>query len=97
MPASAIAEANNIPNGTALNPGQRLVIPKFEMTGYDAAHGVERADLAPAPSIGAPDHHRQRPVVHVVAPGETLMSLSRKYQKSLGEIAKANKIEPTRW
>src|SRR4029079_2264192 len=33
VPASAIAEANNIPNGTALKPGQHLVIPKFETTG----------------------------------------------------------------
>ena len=33
VPASAIAEANNIPNGTALHPGQRLVIPKYEATG----------------------------------------------------------------
>jgi LysM repeat protein len=32
VPAAAIAEANNIPNGTALKPGQRLVIPKYEVT-----------------------------------------------------------------
>ena len=30
--------------------------------------------------------------VHVVAPGETLMALSRKYHKPLAEIAKANNI-----
>jgi murein DD-endopeptidase MepM/ murein hydrolase activator NlpD len=30
----------------------------------------------------------------VVAPGETLMALSRKYHKPLSEIAKANNIEP---
>ena len=33
VPASAIAEANNIPNGTALRPGQKLVIPKYDATG----------------------------------------------------------------
>jgi murein DD-endopeptidase MepM/ murein hydrolase activator NlpD len=33
-------------------------------------------------------------VVHIVAPGETLMKLSRKYQKSLSEIARANNIAP---
>jgi LysM repeat protein len=27
VPASVIAEANNLPNGSALRPGQRLVIP----------------------------------------------------------------------
>ena len=31
-------------------------------------------------------------LVHVVAPGETLMKLSRKYHKSLSEIARANNI-----
>jgi murein DD-endopeptidase MepM/ murein hydrolase activator NlpD len=32
--------------------------------------------------------------VHTVGPGETLMGLSRKYHKPLGEIARANNIEP---
>jgi murein DD-endopeptidase MepM/ murein hydrolase activator NlpD len=31
-------------------------------------------------------------IVHVIAPGETLMKLSRRYHKSLSEIAKANHI-----
>ena len=33
-------------------------------------------------------------MVHTVAPGETLMKLSRLYKKPLGEIAKANNIPP---
>jgi len=33
-------------------------------------------------------------LVHVVTPGETLMMLSRRYHKSLSEIAKANHIPP---
>ena len=33
VPASVIAEANNLPNGSALRPGQRLVIPKYDVTG----------------------------------------------------------------
>jgi murein DD-endopeptidase MepM/ murein hydrolase activator NlpD len=32
--------------------------------------------------------------VHVIAPGETLMKLSRQYNKSLVEIARANNIAP---
>ena len=85
VPASAIAEANNIPNGTALRPGQKLVIPKYEATGSTTPRNVTTA--AP-PATGTSQH------VHVVAPGETLMALSRKYQKPLAELAKANKIEP---
>jgi murein DD-endopeptidase MepM/ murein hydrolase activator NlpD len=97
VPASAIAEANNLPNGTALKPGQHLVIPKLETTGSTLARTASHAPLTPAPAIAAPatavaatgDQH-----VHVVAPGETLMALSRKYHKPLGQIARANNIPP---
>jgi murein DD-endopeptidase MepM/ murein hydrolase activator NlpD len=81
VPASAIAQANNIPNGTALRPGQRLVIPKYEATGSTSPR---------AASNGAGSSQQ----VHVVAPGETLMALSRKYHKPLSEIARANNIAP---
>jgi len=93
VPAAAIAEANNIPNGTALKPGQRLVIPKYEVTGSTAPRATSNVPHTPAPTIGAPATSSSQ-YVHVVAPGETLMGLSRKYHKPLGEIAKANNIEP---
>src|SRR5215203_3927242 len=64
VPASAIAEANNIPNGTALRPGQKLVIPKYEATGSATPR---TAAAATPPSTSTSQH------VHVVAPGETLM------------------------
>jgi murein DD-endopeptidase MepM/ murein hydrolase activator NlpD len=93
VPASAIAEANNLPNGSALRPGQRLVIPKYEATGSTSAPRVaSHAPPRPAPALSAPtttgDH------VHVIAPGETLMKLSRQYHKPLAAIAKANHIAP---
>ena len=94
VPASAIAEANNIPNGAALQPGQRLVIPKYEVTGSTHAarrrptRRTRRRRRSQRPATGSSQH------VHVVAPGETLMALSRKYHKPLGAIAKANNIEP---
>ena len=93
VPAAAIAEANNIPNGTALKPGQRLVIPKYEATGSTTPRAASNAPHAPAPAIAAPATSNSQHV-HVVAPGETLMGLSRKYHKPLAEIAKANNIEP---
>jgi murein DD-endopeptidase MepM/ murein hydrolase activator NlpD len=93
VPAAAIAEANNIPNGTALKPGQRLVIPKYEVTGSTVPRQGSNAPRTTAPVIAAPATSATQHV-HVVAPGETLMALSRKYHKSLGEIAKANNIEP---
>ncbi len=93
VPASAIAEANNIPNGAALKPGQRLVIPKYDVTGSTTPRAASNAPHTPAPTIGAPATSGSQHV-HVVAPGETLMALSRKYHKPLGAIAKANNIEP---
>jgi murein DD-endopeptidase MepM/ murein hydrolase activator NlpD len=93
VPAAAIAEANNIPNGAALKPGQRLVIPKYEVTGSTAPRAASNAPHSPAPTIGAPATSGSQHV-HVVSPGETLMALSRKYHKPLGAIAKANNIEP---
>jgi murein DD-endopeptidase MepM/ murein hydrolase activator NlpD len=93
VPASAIAEANNIPNGTALRPGQKLVIPKYEATGSTLPRTGANAPHTPAPVIAAPATSTSQHV-HVVAPGETLMALSRKYQKPLAELAKANSIEP---
>jgi murein DD-endopeptidase MepM/ murein hydrolase activator NlpD len=94
VPASAIAEANNIPNGAALKPGQHLVIPKYEATGSTTPR-VASAPVAhgPAPMVSAPATASSH-YVHVVAPGETLMALSRKYHKPLAEIARANNIAP---
>jgi murein DD-endopeptidase MepM/ murein hydrolase activator NlpD len=93
VPASAIAEANNLPNGSALKPGQRLVIPKYEVTGSAAPRTASNAPQTAAPAISAPAT-TGGPMVHTVAPGETLMALSRKYRKPVGEIAKANNIAP---
>ena len=93
VPAAAIAEANNIPNGTALKPGQHLVIPKYEATGSTTPRTASTAPHGPAPVIGAPATSSSQ-TVHVVAPGETLMKLSRQYHKSLSELARANNIEP---
>jgi murein DD-endopeptidase MepM/ murein hydrolase activator NlpD len=92
VPASAIAEANNLPNGSRLRPGQRLVIPRYETTGTTQQRTAANAPQRPAPAVSAPattgDH------VHVIAPGETLMKLSRQYHKPLTAIAKANNIAP---
>jgi murein DD-endopeptidase MepM/ murein hydrolase activator NlpD len=88
--ATAIAEANNLPNGTALRTGQRLVIPHYETTGSVASRRAA-SNMPPQRDVasGASGQH-----VHVIAPGETLMKLSRQYHKSLSEIARANHIPP---
>jgi murein DD-endopeptidase MepM/ murein hydrolase activator NlpD len=98
VPASAIAEANNLPNGSTLRPGQRLVIPKYEATGSTVAPRVASAPPQPRPAISAPATTAPAssgPHVHIIQPGETLMKLSRQYNKPLVEIARANNIPPS--
>jgi murein DD-endopeptidase MepM/ murein hydrolase activator NlpD len=89
VPVSAIVQANNLPGPAAVRPGQRLVIPRYEAPTTTGSVNAPRAAAAPAPQPTASGNH-----VHVVAPGETLMKLSRQYNKSLSEIAKANNIAP---
>jgi murein DD-endopeptidase MepM/ murein hydrolase activator NlpD len=98
VPAYAIAEANNLPNGSTLRPGQRLVIPKYESTGATNAPRVASAPPQPKPAISAPATTAPAssgPHVHIIQPGETLMKLSRQYNKPLVEIARANNIPPS--
>jgi murein DD-endopeptidase MepM/ murein hydrolase activator NlpD len=81
---SAILQANNLPDAGAVKPGQRLILPRSETTGSVSAPRVASS----APAAGA-SH------VHVVGPGETLMKLSRRYNKPLSVIARANNLSTT--
>jgi murein DD-endopeptidase MepM/ murein hydrolase activator NlpD len=85
VPASAIMQANRMTSPAAIKPGQRIVIPRHNSAAA-AAQPPHTAAPAPAPSPGAN--------VHNVAPGETLMSISRHYGKSITELAAANHIPP---
>ena len=76
VPASAIAEANGLTGPAALRPGQRIVIPR-----YNAATASASDKL-----------HAPMSSVHVVAPGETLVAIARRYGRPVAEIASANKI-----
>jgi murein DD-endopeptidase MepM/ murein hydrolase activator NlpD len=85
VPAAAIRQANNMGPTALLQPGQRLVIPR----------------LANAPQVGAPQTRVAGPVPapaapaasgHVVAPGETIYSLARRYHLTPMAIAKANNM-----
>jgi murein DD-endopeptidase MepM/ murein hydrolase activator NlpD len=106
VPAAAIAEANGLPDAAAIKPGQRLVIPRSEVTGSVREPAPTRiaSNMPPrvaAPAISAPATNTPAPIgnhagsfVHTVGPGDTLMKLSRQYKKSLAELASANKIAP---
>jgi murein DD-endopeptidase MepM/ murein hydrolase activator NlpD len=99
VPVSAVEQANNLgPNG-AIYPGQRLVIPQYKQASAPAAVAPKpvAAHRPIQPAVGALSGVRGPggSGVHVVAQGDTLSRLSRRYGKSVSEIARANHIEPT--
>ena len=85
VPASAIRETNGFRDGTALRPGQRVVIPRY--VSASAAHEAPRApQVAAAP--------RAIESVHIVEPGESMLGIARKHGITITALAKANKIQP---
>ncbi len=96
VPASAIVQANNLPDAAAVKPGQRLIIPRYEATGSAPPRpaAAQPVPAKPAPQIAAPQT-TSGSYVHTIAPGETLMKLSRQYKKTLSEIARANNLAPS--
>jgi murein DD-endopeptidase MepM/ murein hydrolase activator NlpD len=84
VPESAIMQVNGIANPSAIRSGQRLVIPRY-VSG--SAPPPRVATVAPAPQPRAGED------IHIVAPGETLMSIARRHRISLTALARANKID----
>ena len=87
VPASIILQANGLTSASAVRPGQRLVIPRYNATASASAS-------APRPATPAPRATTASSSVHIVAPGETLSKISRRYGRSIPDIARANNIEP---
>jgi murein DD-endopeptidase MepM/ murein hydrolase activator NlpD len=85
--AAAILQANGYKGPRVLSPGQQLIIPKH------TAVAAAAPSLAPAAS---------RPVaaagpssVHIVNRGDTLMSIARRNNVPVGELARANNLDQT--
>ncbi|MEA2929004.1 MAG: hypothetical protein QOG38_1432 [Hyphomicrobiales bacterium] len=89
VPVHVIMQANNMTPPAFIQPGQRLVIPRY--------NGTYTASAPPATRLSAnPGYTHRGPVagnnVHVVQAGETLYSLSRRYHKQPMLIAQANNV-----
>ncbi len=80
---AAILQANGYKGPRALSPGQQLIIPR------PAAAVAAPALAAPASKAVA-----AAPSVHVVNPGDTLLSIAHRHHVSLAELAKANGLDP---
>ena len=110
VPVAAIMEANNLASPRAIQAGQRLVIPRYipsltastttaVLPAHPAPSQAAKAASASPPAVPVPTTaaHSAAPSsseVHVVAAGDTLSKIARKYGKPLPEIVKANNIQP---
>jgi LysM repeat protein len=74
---TAIAKANGLANPSFLRVGQRLIIPGS-------------AAPSPAPAPASPAAAAPAPVVHLVASGQNLTGIARRYGSTITAIAKAN-------
>ncbi|MBR1143863.1 peptidoglycan DD-metalloendopeptidase family protein [Bradyrhizobium sp. AUGA SZCCT0431] len=83
---AAILQANGYKGPRALSPGQQLIIPR------------QAVAAAPAPAVAPP---ASKPVaavagpssVHVVNRGDTLMSIARRNNLPVADLAKANNLD----
>jgi len=97
VPVAALMETNGITNPAQVHAGQHLVIPRYHGAGMSAPQTriASTVPAMPAAPGGAPRSALSRSAgVHVVAPGETLHSIARRYRKSVLALAKANNIAP---
>ena len=84
--SAAILQANGYKGPRALSPGQQLIIPR------------QTVAAAPAPAVAPP---ASKPVaavagpssVHVVNRGDTLMSIARRNNLPVADLAKANNLD----
>jgi LysM repeat protein len=81
---AAILQANGYKGPRNLSPGQQLVIPR------QTAVGAAPALAAP---VSKPVAVAAAPAVHIVNPGDTLLSVARRNHVSLSELARANSLE----
>lgn len=83
---AAILQANGYKGPRVLSPGQQLIIPRQS--------AVAAAAPAPAPAASRPVAvSAAAPSVHVVNRGDTLMSIARRNQVPVAELAKANNLD----
>jgi len=97
VPQSAILQANGITDTARIRPGQRLVIPRYIGGGAQrqATASAVTQTSASASAVGhvAGGAANGATITHVVEPGQTLLGVSRRYGKSVAEIARANNIK----
>src|SRR5450432_4248930 len=89
--STSILQANGYKWPRTLSPGQQLIIPPRQAAVVAAP--------AAAPALAAPPNRAvaaaAAPTVHVVNHGDTLLSIARRNHVPVGELARANHLEPS--
>jgi murein DD-endopeptidase MepM/ murein hydrolase activator NlpD len=85
---AAILQANGYKGPRMLSPGQQLIIPKQTAVAA-AAPALAPAASKPVAAVAGPSS------VHVVNRGDTLMSIARRNNVPVGELARANNLDQT--
>jgi murein DD-endopeptidase MepM/ murein hydrolase activator NlpD len=93
VPTQAIMQANRITDPATIQPGQRLVIPRYVNHGGPAklAHAALPRNASAQPAVAAAP---SGPGEHVVASGETLSLIAHRHRISIRELTAANGITP---
>ena len=86
--AAAILQANGYKGPRVLSPGQQLIIPKQTAVAA-AAPALAPAASKPVAAVAGPSS------VHIVNRGDTLMSIARRNNVPVGELARANNLDQT--
>lgn len=92
LTTAELAKANNLPISVTLKPGQKLIIPgKAAPKDLATTPAATETKAASAPAATAPARNGDA-VKHTIQPGESLGTIARKYQVTVGELAAANSI-----
>jgi murein DD-endopeptidase MepM/ murein hydrolase activator NlpD len=83
---AAILQANGYKGPRALSPGQQLIIPR-QAVAAAAAPAVAPPASKPVAAVAGPSS------VHIVNRGDTLMSIARRNQVPVADLAKANNLD----
>jgi LysM repeat protein len=88
-----LTKANNLGSTASLQPGKKLMIPGKPVS---ATAPADNSLALSIPTVSAPPEAPARTsgelTTHVVASGESLGIIARKYQVTIGELARANNI-----
>lgn len=91
LTVAELAKANSLSAGTVLQPGKKLIIPLKPGSTPPPAAAEKPRDLGTLTQATAPKSSGEE-IRHVVTAGESLGTIARKYQITLGELAAANNI-----